>query len=100
MRKLVVPEALRDEFATVTALWESHAVTRRVDALALSWIKYEKQLRRLFSFLVFRYPKVTEEELDTVIAAFAENRDLYPETFISATRAQSGWGEVKGPCVG
>ena len=87
MRKLVVPEALRDEFATVTALWESHAVTRRVDALALSWIKYEKQLRRLFSFLVFRHPKVTEEELDTVIAAFAENRDLYPETFISAMRA-------------
>jgi hypothetical protein len=87
MRKLVMPEALRDEFATVATLWQSNAETRRVDALALSWIKYEKQLRRLFSFFVFRHPKVTEEELDTVIAAFAENRDLYPETFISAMRA-------------
>jgi hypothetical protein len=87
MRKLVMSEALRDEFAAVAALWQSEAETRRVDALALSWIKYEKQLRRLFSFFVFRHPKVTEEELDGVIAAFAGNRNLFPETFISAMRA-------------
>ena len=51
MRKLVIPEALKVEFATVETLWNSDVETRRVDALALSWIKYEKQLRRLFSFL-------------------------------------------------
>ena len=86
MRKLVIPEALKDEFATVEALWNSDATTRRVDALALSWIKYEKQLRRLFSFLVFQHPKITEGQLDAVIAAFAENRNLYPEAFISAIK--------------
>jgi hypothetical protein len=86
MKKLVIPEALGVEFATVEALWNSEAETRRVDALALSWIKYEKQLRRLFSFFVFQHPKITEEQLDAVIAAFAENDKLYPETFISAIK--------------
>ena len=84
MRKLVIPEALRVEFATVEALWNSDAETRRVDALALTWIKYEKQLRRLFSFFVFQHAKITKDQLDAVIAAFAENDNLYPETFIAA----------------
>jgi len=82
MRKLVIPEALRVEFATVESLWNSDAETRRVDALALSWIKYEKQLRRLFSFFVFQHPGLSKAQLDGVISAFAENRNLYPETFI------------------
>jgi hypothetical protein len=86
MRRLVIPEALKEEFATVEALWHSDATTRRVDALALSWIKYEKQLRRLFSFLVFQNPKIAEGQLDAVIAAFAESHNLYPETFISAIK--------------
>src|SRR5256885_10178325 len=84
MRKLVIPEALKVEFATVETLWNSDAETRRVDALALSWIKYEKQLRRLFSFFVYQHAKITKDRLDAVIAAFAENHNLYPETFISA----------------
>jgi hypothetical protein len=86
MRKLDIPEALEVEFATVETLWNSDAETRRVDALALSWIKYEKQLRRLFSFFVFQHAKITRDQLDAVIAAFAENHNLYPETFISAIK--------------
>lgn len=86
MRRLLVPNTLKSEFATVEALWHSGAETRRVDSLALSWIKYEKQLRRLFSFFVFQHPKVTEAHLDSVIAALANNKNLYPETFISAMK--------------
>ena len=83
MRKLVIPEALKVEFATVEVIWHTTGKTRRVDSLVLSWVKYEKQLRRLFSFFVFQHPKITADKLDEVIAAFAENNKLYPETFIS-----------------
>ena len=86
MKKLKIPEALKTEFATVEAVWHTNAETRRVDALVLSWIKYEKQLRRLFSFFVFQHPKITADKLDAVIEAFAENRNLYPETFISGIK--------------
>ena len=87
MRKLIVPEALKTEFATVEAIWDTDGETRRVDALVLSWVKYEKQLRRLFSFFVFQHPKITANTLDAVILAFADNRNLYPETFISGIKA-------------
>lgn len=83
MHKLVIPEALKVEFATVEAIWHTAGETRRVDSLVLSWVKYEKQLRRLFSFFVFQHPKITADKLDEVIAAFAENSKLYPESFIS-----------------
>jgi len=82
MRRLEIPPGLQEEFETVETLWRSKARTRRVDALALSWIKYEKQLRRLFSFFVFQHPGISKAQLDGVISAFAENRNLYPETFI------------------
>lgn len=86
MRKLEIPEALTKEFATVEAIWHSAAETRRVDALVLSWVKYEKQLRRLFSFFVFQHPKITREKLDAVITVFVKNKNLYPETFISGIK--------------
>lgn len=53
MTTLVTPGALTNEFATVEAIWGlTHATTRGVDALILTWVKYEKQTRRYFSFLV------------------------------------------------
>ncbi|MEQ8409553.1 MAG: hypothetical protein RKH07_14890 [Gammaproteobacteria bacterium] len=82
MRKLEVPQPLKTEFATIELIWHSSAMTRRVDSLLLSWVKYEKQLRRLFSFFVFQHPKITIHTLDSTISAFASNRNLKPETFI------------------
>ncbi len=87
MRILNIPEALETEFSGVLAVWKSEAETRRVDALVLSWVKYEKQLRRLFSFFIFQHPNITADKLDEVITAFADNRNLYPETFISGIKA-------------
>lgn len=86
MRKLDIPPALEIEFATVTAIWHSTAETRRVDALVLSWVKYEKQLRRLFSFFIFQHPNFTPDKIDSVISAFAANSNLNPETFISGIK--------------
>lgn len=87
MLKLVIPPALKQEFATVEAIWASGAETRRVDSLLLSWIKYEKQLRRLFCFLVFQHPSITEKTITSVISAMAQNNSLYPETFVRGIHA-------------
>lgn len=87
MLKLVIPPALKQEFATVESIWASGAETRRVDSLLLSWIKYEKQLRRLFCFLVYQHPSITERTINTVMSVMAQNNSLYPETFIRGIRA-------------
>lgn len=86
MLKLVIPPALKQEFATVEALWSSGAETRRVDSLLLSWIKYEKQLRRLFCFLVYQHPNITDKTINSVISVMAQNNSLHPETLIRGIR--------------
>jgi len=87
MKHLSIPAKLEMEFATVGACWNSQGTTRRVDSLVLSWIKYEKQLRRLFCFLIFQHPKIDKKQIDKVISILAENRRLYPETFVKGIAA-------------
>jgi len=87
MNTLNVPDRLKDEFATVLAVWNSNGTTRRVDCLLLAWVKYEKQLRRLFCFLIFQHPTINDKQIDAVIRTMAENPKLYPETFIRAIKA-------------
>ncbi|MEQ1912708.1 MAG: hypothetical protein ABMA15_28090 [Vicinamibacterales bacterium] len=94
MRILLIPDRLKAEFRTVEALWASSATTRRVDALLLSWVKYEKQLRRLFSFLVFQHPRIKEKELEAILGVMVENDRLNPRTF---TRAIAGLGVKSVP---
>jgi hypothetical protein len=84
--KLSIPEPLKEEFATVDALLRSSAKTRSVDALVLSWVKHEKQLRRLFCFLVFQHPKISEHTIHKVVTAIAENSQLYRRTFIAGIK--------------
>lgn len=43
------------EFSTVDLLLKSDAETRAVDAFTISWVKLEKQLRRLTSNLIFQH---------------------------------------------
>jgi len=82
VRKLSLSDRLKQEFATIEGFWNSAAETRRVDALILSWTKYEKQLRRLFCFLIYQHPRIGPDNIRTVIEILAEKRDLYPQTFI------------------
>lgn len=84
MLKVVFPDSLKAEFATIDALWRSNAETRRVDSLLLAWVKYEKQLRRLFCFLVYQHPRINSKHIDSLITVLAKNRKLYPETFTKA----------------
>jgi hypothetical protein len=82
VKALVLPPPLQSEFATVEALWHSNGATRRVDALLLCWVKHEKQLRRLFSFLVYQHPRVTSTTVESIVSVLVNNNKLYPETFM------------------
>jgi hypothetical protein len=84
MPPLVIPPKLTEEFATVLAVWNSGGETRRVDSLLLSWIKYEKQLRRLFCFLVFQHPEIDKGRISELVDVLADNGKLYPHTHIAA----------------
>jgi hypothetical protein len=86
MKALELPPPLQDEFATIAALWQCEGTTRRVDALLLAWIKYEKQLRRLFSFLVYQHPQVNQTTVESIVSALVANNKLYPETFIKGIK--------------
>ncbi len=87
MRTLCIPPNLAKEFGTVAALWHSDAETRRVDALLLSWVKHEKQLRRLFCFLVFQHDGFNKQAIDGIISVLVERWDLSPEVFQKAIGA-------------
>ena len=55
---------------------------KRVEALLLSWVKYEKQLSCLFYFLVFQHPSVTNETIESMVTVLANDNQRYPETFV------------------
>ncbi len=73
---------LRDEFVTVDAVLVSGGQTSRVDAFILTWVKMEKQLRRLFCFLVFQHPNFSDKNIDAVIKVITDNTSLYYSSFI------------------
>mgnify|MGYP001559003844 CR=1 FL=1 len=69
------------EFATIELLVSSDAETRGVDAFALSIIKMERQLRRLFTFSIFQYPCFSDGSIQELKDALAAER-IYFEGFI------------------
>lgn len=70
------------EMATVDAVLASGATTRRTDALILAWVKMEKQLRRLFSYLVFQNPAFSKSDEKALVKVFVDHNRLYSHTFI------------------
>lgn len=80
MRKLTIPPKLSEEYHTVEVIYHSSGSTRRVDALLLAWIKYEKQLRKLFCFFVYQHQAITRANITGIMDAMAGNRDLNPTT--------------------
>jgi hypothetical protein len=93
------PQELREEFATVGLIAESKAATRGVDSLLLAWIKYEKQTRKLFSFLIYQHPVVHASDMPIVVDALVKNRNLYPDIFLDqlATITGSDLPSIIGP---
>jgi hypothetical protein len=71
------------EFTTVDAVLATHAETRGVDAFALSVIKAERQIRKLFTHLVFQAPSFGPPDVQALRKALADSRDVYFQGFIA-----------------
>lgn len=83
MSALDLSPKLQKEFQTVAAIWSlTDASTCSVDALLLSWVKLEKQLRRLFCCLVYQHDAIDGSNVKEVIDALVANDRLSPRVFI------------------
>jgi AbiV family abortive infection protein len=71
----------KTEFETVDIILNSSCITRGVDAFALSLIKAERQMRKLFTFLVYQNPKL-QSQYEGLRETLANNRKVYFPGFI------------------
>lgn len=74
---------IEDEFATIDILLVSEADTRGVDAFALALIKAERQMRKLFTYVVFQSPAFDTSDVGALRHCLAARR-VYFRDFVSA----------------
>jgi hypothetical protein len=75
-------DALNEEFATVDLILRSDSETRAVDAFALSLIKAERQIRKIFTHLVFQSPAFDKRDVQALRDTLVDRR-VYFANFIS-----------------
>jgi hypothetical protein len=71
-----------EEFQTVDLLINSSAETRGVDAFSLTVIKAERQIRKLFTYLVFQFPCFSRSAVRDFRNTLTQNRRVYFDGFI------------------
>lgn len=69
------------EFEVVDLITQSQLPTHGVDAFSLSVIKMERQLRKLFTYLVFQSPAFGPGDIGPLKAALGSSRSAYYEGF-------------------
>lgn len=74
--------SIEKEFQTVDLVADAGAVTSSVDAFALSVIKAERQIRRLFTHIVFQCPAFGPGDVSDLRNALWERRQCYFEGFV------------------
>jgi len=80
---------LDKELVTVEAVRSSGGTTWRVDAFTLMWVKAEKQISRLFCFLVFRSPAVSHANREDYVSIIVTNPKLSFDSLIKCFDALS-----------
>lgn len=73
--------SIENEFATVDLVANADVETSGIDAFALSTIKAERQIRRLFTHIVFQCPAFTGPDIPALRTALWENRQCYFQGF-------------------
>ncbi len=68
---------LAEEFATVDLLLPSETRTGRTDAFIISWVKVEKQIRRVFVYTIFQFPCFSKVDNKGIRDLIADNTGLY-----------------------
>lgn len=68
------------EFATIDLLLPSDTSTGRTDAFILAYTKLDKQIRKIFTYLVFQSEGFSSSS--DIVDIIASDRGLYPKHFI------------------
>ena len=76
------PNRIYNEFRTVEILVNSPYTTGRTDAFVIAWVKSERQVRRIFSYLIYQYPIFEKKDVPSIIQTIASNNNLYFNDFI------------------
>lgn len=74
--------SIENEFATVDLVANAGVATSGIDAFALSVIKAERQIRRLFTHIVFQCPAFTRVDIPDLRNALWERKRCYFEGFV------------------
>jgi hypothetical protein len=75
------------EFETVDRILSSEAPTRGVDAFALSLIKAERQVRKLFTHLIYQAPVFGVADVPALRSALVASRRVYFGGFLDGIDA-------------
>lgn len=73
--------SVASEFAVIDRISESELPTRAVDAFALSIIKMERQLRRLFTYLIFQSEAFGLQDIEALRGVLSANGNVYFDGF-------------------
>lgn len=73
--------SIQNEFATVDLVANAGVATSGIDAFALSIIKAERQIRRLFTHIVFQCPAFTRADIPALRTALWDHKRCYFEGF-------------------
>lgn len=74
--------SVENEFATVDLVAHANAATSGIDAFALSVIKAERQIRRLFTHIVFQCPAFKQADVPALRTALWDRKRCYFEGFV------------------
>ncbi|ENY6498323.1 hypothetical protein ACFD7R_004537 [Vibrio parahaemolyticus] len=72
-----------EEFKTVELLINSNHSTKMVDAFSLSLIKAERQVRKIFTYLVFQNANLTSANVSELRNVLADFRHVYFKGFVT-----------------
>jgi hypothetical protein len=70
------------EFGTVELLLNSKFETKGVDAFTISLLKSERQIRKIFTFLIFQNERFSRADVLKLKEILSLNSDMYFENFI------------------
>lgn len=79
--------SVEQEFAVVDIVLKSGMRTKTVDAFTLSVVKMERQIRRLFTFLVYQSDAFGRPDVPNLRATLENCTKAYFEGFISGIDA-------------
>jgi len=83
-------KGFQEDFATIELLLASDASTKRTDAFILAYSKMEKQVRRIFTYIVFQEPAFYMSESvskNNIAGKISSKGNLYFQNFISGFNA-------------